>query len=649
MPNLTLSSRISRAPLLYVILIVASARAQLPVVFGPSTSTTFTATTCRGGLLPVDLDQDGDQDFVTLGAPGVPFITTVINQSGTFVQGPYLPVAANPARIDLGDIDQDGDSDFLSDSGAVVSILINTGNSVVRTDYASVGRTDGAQFADLDGDGNLDIVVGVDHVRKGSGNGAFGPMQSLGITSPIPSGSQPIPERRVLIADLDQDGDADIARVGAVIGQGGIVEVYLQNAGAFVAALSDAIPDMTSAIGASGIVKGDFDRDGSPDFAVVDAEGPCSIRTYRRQGSAFERHRKIPLSVAGHEIVGTFGLAVADLDSDGDDDIATFLNTSFSISPFQVIFLSTVFVAHGSASGLVLGQSGVVTVPGTFHDPKLVELTGGPGFDLVGATSPSLFGTAPGTMHVRPNLLSQGTSVPTYVLEIASGDWSVMRGTPIATDLEIRAIDGASGQPVSGLTVTTTPSTFAVQSGVAYGAASTVTNAAGIATFSPSGQSITAQSGNEMFVTASNGGAAPVEVRYFVNGLADAYFPVWGVGQSLYQLIFAYDRGGLPIIVAAETPPPSPIPTTFGTIATSILSPGPGLFILDGLGAFAPPNPSVVTTSTFAGGPGQWFTQVNFPAGSLAGQTFVFQVYGYDPLRPPALAPIVSNPLTRSF
>lgn len=134
-----------------------------------------------------------------------------------------------------------------------------------------------------------------------------------------------------------------------------------------------------------------------------------------------------------------------------------------------------------------------------------------------------------------------------------------------------------------------------------------------------------------------------------IDGLVDSLSVFSTSGTSAYTLNFFYERSGLPIIVAADSTAPSPISTSYGTIATSILSPGPGSFLLDGLGIFGPPNLSIVTTPRPNNVEAQWSTSLNFPTAALADQTIVMQVYAIDLARSPQSVAVVSNAVTRMF
>lgn len=618
--------------------------AQTPTVFGGATSTSFSGTSMSGGLTPIDLDQDGDQDFITAGPTTNSFLSTILNLSGTYLLGPILPVAANPQRTAVADIDQDGDSDILSDSGAMISVLLNLGTTVARTDYASVATTAGAQFVDYNGDGFVDILVGAVHVRLGNGTGVFGPQIPLGLPTSILIG------REVLLVDLDGDAQKDLVYVGSASGLMRRIEVYTRNGGVFTLTFSENIPTGNSLGGYSGVAAGDFDNDGVVDLVVVESDNQCSIKSYQRSGSTYLLRQTFTLAPFGDETTRSTGVIVRDIDQDGDDDVVTIVNNG-QVNGLTGVHACHVF--HGTSSGLIRGQSGVSSVSGTLSSPKLVNVTGGTGLDLVGVSG-SAMTVAPGSLVIRPNILPLGSPIPAYELSVFDGNQSIMRGTAPALPLAIRVVDATNGQSAQGITVSMTASSSATSGGFAYLSPNAVTDASGIAVFTPVTQPISAPIGSTAVVTASLLNAAPLDVGYFIDGLFDALSNFPSSGTSNFSLTFRYVRAGLPIIVAADSPPPTPIATSYGSIATSIFSPGPSLFILDGIGVFGPPDPALVTGispngigSLSVGG--AWSLSVTYPTAAIQGQTFVFQIYAYDPVRPGPLAVIVSNAVVRTF
>jgi hypothetical protein len=225
-----------------------------------------------------DLDSDGDLDIVIGNYDGTLF--TIINNGTSAVPDFGAPVRVGAVDLvqdsspTLGDLDGDGDLDIVAGNyNGNLFTIINNGTSAapsfgapVQIGTIDVGIHSTPALGDLDGDGDLDLVVGEFNgklftiVNGGSAAAAnFGtPIQITGIAISFP---------RPTLGDLDGDGDLDI-----VVGSGGDGSLHT------VINMGDAVaPAFGSAIKIEGIFMpfgahppalGDLDGDGDLDIVA---------------------------------------------------------------------------------------------------------------------------------------------------------------------------------------------------------------------------------------------------------------------------------------------------------------------------------------------------------------------------------------------
>jgi FG-GAP-like repeat/Peptidase M10 serralysin C terminal/Calx-beta domain/FG-GAP repeat len=299
-----------------------------------------------GGALPAgtspyatavaDLDGDGNLDLATANSGTNDISVRFGNGHGVFTLPVSLAVGTGPRDIAAGDIDGDGDLDlFVANSGSAdVSVLLNngTGSFSAAPDVATGLNSRSIALGDLNGDGRLDFVASNASANTLSvllGNGAGGFANALG--SPVGVGGAPF---TVVLADLDGDGDLDIA----VTNVGANTVSILLNSGsaAFTPAAGSPI-----AVGSfpRGIAAGDLDGDGDKDL-VVGNSFDNNVTVLLNDGSAgFSPSAGSPIATGGIPI----DVTLADFDGDHDLDIAVANTTTNNL---------TVLINYGSANFL---------------------------------------------------------------------------------------------------------------------------------------------------------------------------------------------------------------------------------------------------------------------------------------------------------
>ena len=176
-----------------------------------------------------DLNLDGKLDIVTAGTKefGTKGTVSVLlgTGNGKFATGVDLSAGMNTAAVVIGDMNRDGNPDLVvanagADSGYSVDVWLGNGDGTftrVARD-SSVYGSNVVALGDLDGDGNLDIVESgmyeiTEHVSVllGKGDGTLTTRADYGTTaSPY----------WIALGDLDGDGNLDI-----VVGSSGLVSV----------------------------------------------------------------------------------------------------------------------------------------------------------------------------------------------------------------------------------------------------------------------------------------------------------------------------------------------------------------------------------------------------------------------------------------
>lgn len=290
------------------------------------------------GVALADLDGDGDLDLLYVVSDGRSFVLTN-DGAGTFAvddrwtaDGGPLPPATSVAVSDL-DADGDPDAVFTTPRGTPDLVLYNQGGSFTTAALPeSEGEHLSPAFADLDGDGDLDLSVAgfVDRVDGSMvGPETVGDGQELylreGDAWVLGTGRLP-PEHQETLAyqlgpfDADDDQDVDLF-ISADFGiETGDPSELLRNEGdAFVA---DAGSGASSLVSAMGIAPGDYDGDGRLDVFVANWGRQI---LYRNLGggsfvdaslSALIRQPRAETSEVA------WGARFVDLDLDADEDLA---------------------------------------------------------------------------------------------------------------------------------------------------------------------------------------------------------------------------------------------------------------------------------------------------------------------------------------
>jgi hypothetical protein len=217
-----------------------------------------------------DLDDDGDVDLVTSNHVSDSLRVLINNGSGVFFLGPLLGTGLEPRQVVIADVNHDARRDLfvaVHDNRRLEGFL-NMGNasSFSGNQYVTVlgnERPSGLLAADLDRDGDIDLATTLQHNNAGqvivlanSGSAAF--TQAAFATNGANPGA-------IAAADFDNDSDLDLATSDE---DSNVVSV-LANTGSLHFA---AGATFAAGLHPSALVATDLDADGLPDIAVADRD-----------------------------------------------------------------------------------------------------------------------------------------------------------------------------------------------------------------------------------------------------------------------------------------------------------------------------------------------------------------------------------------
>ncbi|WP_240592737.1 FG-GAP repeat domain-containing protein, partial [Macromonas bipunctata] len=257
-----------------------------PFFVAHSETAPFGLADVGGAVKPVlvDIDGDGDLDAFVGNGEGN---TLFLKNNGTASSAAFAVASTNPfGLVDVGsvakpalvDIDGDGDLDaFVGNWDGDTRFFRNTGNAssaafaAVSTNpfgLVNVGYGADSAFADIDGDGDLDALVGnsAGDIRlfANTGNASSA---AFAAASTNPFGLANVGGRASLtVADVDADGDLDI-----LVGNSNGDMLLFANTGA-----ATTLPAFAAAI-TNPLGLAHVDSNASPALADIDADGDLDV------------------------------------------------------------------------------------------------------------------------------------------------------------------------------------------------------------------------------------------------------------------------------------------------------------------------------------------------------------------------------------
>jgi len=307
----------------------------IAVLFGRGDGTLIGPASYDAGKTAVsiavaDFNNDGKLDVAVASTSSDDFRILLGKGDGTFqppvrmtIQGPGAPVS--PVSLVARDLNGDGKPDLVvadaNDSNVYVLLGQGDGSFQAPVRYPVGGLGGAAAVADVNGDGKPDLVIsgppqagtsGWLGVLLGNGDGTFQAVRNTG-----GAGANPV---AVVTGDFNRDGKPDVAilnagTAGNTADPGGVLIFLNQGNGAFQAPASYQVGFNPTSLAAA-----DFNGDGALDLVVTSTGASFTgsfVGVLLNNGNGTFAP---PAAVATE--FGARSIAVADLDLDGKPDLA---------------------------------------------------------------------------------------------------------------------------------------------------------------------------------------------------------------------------------------------------------------------------------------------------------------------------------------
>jgi len=339
----------------------------------------------RWAIELADLDLDGDLDAVTASGALVVYQN---DGHALFSERSRFPVFVNDVK--LGDLDRDGDTDVVAVTALDLVLLENDlqgGFAAREVPFVLPGPVipvyRSQALADIDGDGDLDVLFVANApfgfadtvwVVRNRGDASF--EQPAALTS-VSSTSCDLEA-----ADLDGDGDVDLAHSGGPGPNGSLVIVFNEGGGSFAQGptlLSEPPP----VLGIYDLIElGDVDGNGTIDLVFNDRSYQSALHLFlNRGGAAFsEAMQRFPARA-----LYAFDLELTDVNQDHTPDLLTgwnlLLNDGLGFFKDGAAALPAGYGAwragdldrDGDVDFFNGGRLTLQDAHGRFHDPDLQE------------------------------------------------------------------------------------------------------------------------------------------------------------------------------------------------------------------------------------------------------------------------------------
>jgi hypothetical protein len=279
---------------------------------GPDPNTSYASSGALVTLLPADFNGDGKPDLnIGNGPPNESFSGTdsvAINAGNGAFQTPLSVPNTSPI---MGDFNGDGRTDLINVSGTQITVSLGQANGLfhVVTTALRVPFNDGHfNVGDVNRDGKPDLILNYfDHLEVwlGNGDGTFTYSNSIELTNVVS-------DFVAVVADLDGDGNGDVilapdANVAAALGP--LAIFFGSGDGTFQPPIFVPVSHRYS-----WITVADLNADGKPDLVMTD--GASIAVMMNLGGRKFDAETDY---IAGRSV--SIPISVVDVNGDGLPDI----------------------------------------------------------------------------------------------------------------------------------------------------------------------------------------------------------------------------------------------------------------------------------------------------------------------------------------